>query len=231
MPRLTATFRVSLSSPLFVNRPPWREGVRTIQELGYATANDSDIEIRLLEIDHAMTRVDRDENILYGPIQVVPRMRVSVSRFEPAEPPSIRRVPEGERSSRGQANYFHERILIYRNLALQTLRRLLRFFRYRQAHTLLHNPTGTDFDNPKWADETGQEVPSSVHLLEGSLYGIELEEEVGIQALASADDPALQQALAEPPIQPELYEQLLSDARAALFQEPIPLSTYRPTCA
>jgi len=64
-------------------------------------------------------------------------VRVSVSRFEPAEPPSMRCVPEGERNSRDQANYFHERILIYRNMALETLRRFLRFFKYRQAYALL----------------------------------------------------------------------------------------------
>jgi hypothetical protein len=165
-----------------------------------------------------MTTLDRDGNILYGPIWVVPRMRVSVSRFEPAEPPSMRREPEGGRNSRDQANYFHERILIYRNMALEALRRLLRFFKYRQAHALLRDPIGEDLDNPKWTDGTGQEVPSGISFHEASLYGIELDEEVGIQALASTDDPMLQQALAEPPIQPELYEQLLSDARAALFQ-------------
>ena len=36
--------------------------------------------------------------------------------------------------------------------------------------------------------------------------------------MTAAADPALQQALAESPIEPELYEQLLSDTRAALFQ-------------
>jgi hypothetical protein len=70
-----------------------------------------------------------------------------------------------------------------------------------------------------WTDETGQELQTGITpLRELSLYGIELDDEVGIKALAAADDSALQQALADPPIEPELYEELLSDARAALFQ-------------
>jgi len=108
--------------------------------------------------------------------------------------------------------------LIYRKVAIEALCRFLRFFKYRQAHALLRDIIGEDLDNPGWTDDTGQEVPSGVHFRELSLYGIELDDEVGIQALAGADDPALQQALAEPPIEPELYEELLSDARAALFQ-------------
>jgi hypothetical protein len=87
MARLTATFNVSLESPLFVNRPARQEGVRTIQELRYATTiDDSDVEIVLLEVYHAMTIVDHDENTLYGPIWGVPQVRVSVSRTETDEP-------------------------------------------------------------------------------------------------------------------------------------------------
>ena len=51
-----------------------------------------------------------------------------------------------------------------------------------------------------------------------SVGGIEIDDEVGVKALAATDDAALLQALAEPPIEPELYEELLSDAHGALFQ-------------
>jgi hypothetical protein len=212
MPRLTATFDVSLPSPLFVNRP-------ARQALRYATTiDDSDVAIALLEVHHAMEIVDRDENILYGPIWAVPRVRVSVSRSELVEPPPLRRTSEGGRDFRDRAHYFHERVLMYRKVALEALRRLPRFCRYRQAHALLRDAIGEDLANPTWTDEAGQEVPSGVHFAERSFYGIELDGEVGLRALASADDPVLQQVLAEPPIEPELYEELLSDARAALFQ-------------
>jgi hypothetical protein len=212
MPRLTATFNVSLGSPLFVNRP-------ARQELRYATTiDDSDVEIALVEAYHAMTIMDRGGNILRGPIWVVPRVQVLVSRTETVELPAIPPTPEGGRNFRDRSPYFHERILIYRKVALEALCRFLRFFKYRQAHALLRDPIGEDLDNPKWTDDTGQEVPSGIHFLEASLYGIELDDDVGIHALASTDDPALQQALNEPPLEPELYEELLSDARAALFQ-------------
>jgi hypothetical protein len=127
-------------------------------------------------------------------------------------------TPEGGRNFCDRAPYFHEHILLYRKVALEALCRFLRFFKYRQVHALLRDPIGEDLDNPTWTDDTGQEVPSGVHLVEASLYGIELDDDVGIHALAAPDDPALQQALADPPIEPELYEELLSDARAALFQ-------------
>ena len=61
-------------------------------------------------------------------------------------------------------------------------------------------------------------MPSGIHFREVSLYGIALDDDVGVHALAGTDDSALQQALTEPPLEPELYEELLSDARAALFQ-------------
>jgi hypothetical protein len=219
MLRLTATFKVSLASPLFINRPPRQEGLRTIPPLRYDTRiDDSDVEIALLEIHHAMTIVDRGENILRGPIWVVPRVQVSVSRTETAEPPAIPPMPEGGRNFCDRAPYCHEHILLYRKVALEALCRFLRFFKYRQVHALLRDPIGEDLDNPTWTDDTGQEVLSGVHLVEASLYGIELDDDVGIHALAAIDDPALQQALADPPIEPELYEELLSDARAALFQ-------------
>jgi len=145
-------------------------------------------------------------------------VQVSVSRTETAEPPAIPSTPEGGRNLRDRAPYFHERILIYRKVALEALCRFLRFFKYRQAHALLRDPISEDLDNPKWTDDTGQEVPSGVHFIEASLYGIELDDDVGIHALAGTDDSALQHALAELPIEPQLYEELLSDARAALFQ-------------
>jgi hypothetical protein len=114
---------------------------------------------------------------------------VSVSRSETVEPPPILRTLEGEND---RAAYFRERIDIYQKLALEALRRFLRFFKYRQAHGLLRDPIGQDLDNPKWTDETGQEVPSGVDFRTFSLNGIELDDDVGIQALAIADDPALQ---------------------------------------
>jgi hypothetical protein len=111
MLRLTATFKVSLASPLFVNRPPRQEGVCTIQALRYPVRiDDSDVEIALVEAYHAMTVMDRGENILRGPIWVVPRVQVLVSRTETVQPPAIPPTPEGGRNFCDRAPYFHERI-------------------------------------------------------------------------------------------------------------------------
>jgi hypothetical protein len=219
MLRLTAIFKVSLSSLLFVNRPPWQEGVRTIPPLRYDTRiDDSDVEIALLEIHHAMTKSDRS-------IWAVAEVRISVSRSETVDPPPIQRTAQGGRDFSNRWSYFQERDPIYRGAAIKALHRLVCFFKYRQAHALLRDTPLADlmsdlqWTNEMWTDETGQEFPSgSSPLGVLSLYGIELDEEVGVRALAAAADPALQQALAEPPIQPELYEELLSDAKAALFQ-------------
>jgi hypothetical protein len=69
MLRLTKTFKVSLASPLFVDRPPRQEGVRTLQELRYpARIDNSDIEIALVGGYHAMTIMDHGGNLLRGPI-------------------------------------------------------------------------------------------------------------------------------------------------------------------
>jgi hypothetical protein len=231
MLRLTATFKVSLASPLFVNRPPRQEGVRRYP----VRIDDSDVEIAFMEAYHAMTIMDRDGNIRHGPIWVVPRVQVSVSRSETVEPPPIQHTASGQRDLRNQWPYFEERDTIYRGAAIEALRRLVCFFKYRQAHALLRyrQAPGLRHDNSlvefmsdlqwtdeTWTDETGQELPRGIDpRRELSFYRIELDDEVGIKALAAADDAALQQALTKPPIEPELYEQLLSDARAALFQE------------
>jgi hypothetical protein len=214
MLRLTATFEVSLSSPLFVNRPPWQEGVRTIQELRYAAIlDDWHVEIVLLDAHHRMTNNDRTLCIW-----AVPKIRLLVSHPQMVEPPTSRYLPEGGRDSADRFSYFSMRVDDYTKIALKALSRFLRFFKYRQAHALLREPTDEDLSSPDWTDENGQEVLSNAIFLTMSLGGIELEDEVGVRALAAADDPMLQQALTEPLIEPELYEELLSDARAALFQ-------------
>jgi hypothetical protein len=228
MLRLTATFKVSLANPLYINRPPQQEGVRTIQELRFPVRiDDCDVEIALVEVHHAMTGGGRT-------IWAVSEVRVSISRSETLEPSPIQRTAQGRRDFCDRWPYFQERDAIYRGAAIKVLRRLVCFFKYRQAHALLRyrqapglrrDDSLVDFmsdlqwTDETWTDETGQQLPSGIApLRELSLYGIELDDEVGIQALAAADDPALQQALAEPPLEPELYEELLSDARAALFQ-------------
>jgi hypothetical protein len=167
-------------------------------------------------------------------IWAVPEVRVSVSRSEAVDPPPIQRTAQGGRDFRDRWSYFQERDAIYRRAAIEALRRLVCFFKYRQAHALLRYRQEPDLrrDNSlvdfmsdlqwideTWTDETGQELPNGIDpLRELFLYGVELDEEVGVRALAAAADPALQQALAEPPIQPELYEELLSDAQASFFQ-------------
>ncbi len=228
MVRLTATFQVALASPLFVNRPPQQAGVRTLQALRYPIRIDeSEVEVALVEIHHAMTEDDRT-------IWAVPHVRVSVSQSETVAPPPVQRTAQGGRDFRDRRAYFRERDAIYRGAAIKALHRLVRFFKYRQAHALLRyrqapalrrHDSLADFMNDlqwtdeTWTDETGQEFPSgSDPLREFSIYGIELDNEVGMKALVAADEPALQQALTETPLEPEPYEELLSDARAALFQ-------------
>jgi hypothetical protein len=219
MLRLTATFKVSLANPLYINRLSQQERVRTIPPLRYDTRiDDSDVEVALLEIHPAMRQGDRT-------IWAVPEVRVSVSRSETVDPPPIQRTAQGGRDFRDRWSYFQERDPIYRGAAIEALHRLVCFFKYKQAHVLLRDAPLADlmsnlqWTNEMWTDDTRQEFPSgSSPLRVLSLYGIELDEEVGVRGLAAADDLSLQQALAEPPIEPELYEELLSDARAALFQ-------------
>jgi hypothetical protein len=102
MPRLTTTFKVSLASPLFIDRPPQQEGVRTTQELRYpARIDDCDVEIALVDIHHAMTADGRT-------ILAVPQVRVSVSRSETVEPPPIQYTALGGRDFRDRWPYFRE---------------------------------------------------------------------------------------------------------------------------
>jgi hypothetical protein len=133
MLRLTATFKVSLASPLFVNRPPQQEGVRTIPPLRYDTRIDeSDVEIVLLEIHHAMTEGERT-------IWAVPEVCVSVTRSETVDPPPIQRTAQCGRDFFDRWSYFQERDPIYRGAAIEALHRLVCFFKYRQAHALLRD--------------------------------------------------------------------------------------------
>jgi hypothetical protein len=119
MLRLTTTCKVSLANPLYINRPPQQQRVRTIPPLRYDTRiDDSDVEIALLEIHPAMTKGDRT-------IWAVPEVRVSVSRSETVDPPPIQRTAQGGRDLRNRWPYFQERDAIYRGAAIEALRRLV----------------------------------------------------------------------------------------------------------
>jgi hypothetical protein len=79
-------------------------------------------------------------------------------------------------------NYPAEKSVIF-------LCRSLRFFKYKQAHALLREPTAENLNNPDWRDESGRLIETRINI--HIPPHIELDNEIGVKPLDAADDPLL----------------------------------------
>jgi hypothetical protein len=209
MNRLIAKFDVELPSYLIVNRPE-------IDRLQYETRiGVFDVEILLIPRGGARSKRSDEEHWSF----CISRALISVARDEQVEPPPPQITKEGNIDYTVQDSYFEERLLAYQEVAAAVVNRVILFFKYK-----LHNPflreletRDQELQNPEWTDETGREVGKGIqtfiaHRVPGLGYS-----SFGIRKLKRTDDAELEQAL-KTPVGPELYEELLSDAQAAVFQ-------------
>ena len=209
MRQLVARFDIQLSDYLLVNRPEE-------DKLRYETRiNDFDVEILLISDGGFRAKQAGEEHFSF----CISRALISVARNEQIAPPPVCSTDHGQKDYSVQSSYFEERLPKYQNIALEVLKRIILFFKYRLHNPLLREPGLFDkcFLNPKWVDETGQEVGKGpLKSIASAIPGLS-SSSFGVRKLITRDDCKLQRAL-QTQVRPELHEEFLSDAQEAIFQ-------------
>lgn len=120
-------------------------------------------------------------------------------------------------------HYFADRTDIYAQAAINVLNKLLRFFKYKLGNPSLHDVSLNNhagFDNPEWEDCNGTKIDPGFNTNSGSRAGgITYYNFLGIKSYnKNVHGTSLQQAL-RILHEPELFEEILSDARTAIVQD------------
>lgn len=146
-------------------------------------------------------------------------VHLEVSRLEEHAPPPVVPNARGMLDYSIQLPYFQPRIEQYGLVACEIVNRILRFFKYElnTPNILEFHADEECFQNAKWTDENGTlaGIGPSVGVATAipGLWG-----ELGVKKLTFGDSQKLQEALANS-IEPSLFEQILADARTALFEQ------------
>ena len=146
------------------------------------------------------------------------RALVSVAKEETEDPPPVIPDENGRRDYTVQAEYFRDRVEEYGLIGQEALNRLIRFFKYKLKTPFLQEfpPGHYSFKNATWTDSSGKTVGKATIAL--VLIGTPgLRGRLGVQKLRPESAMSIQAALDEP-IEPALYEEILSDAQTTLFE-------------
>ncbi len=208
MGRLIAKATVQLPSYFIVYRPEE-------DEMNYhVKIDDLDVELRLVADEYGKFQKGRDEEYWTTGISEI---EVSVARDEVEMPPQPAITERGGKDYTVQEKYFEKRLKEYTNVAVEAVNRVIRFFKFELRNALLQEISvhDNDFRNIEWFDETGEVVS-----YEGLYYFVQpvpgLHPPLNSKRFTRDEDANLQKAL-DIPIIPTLYEEILSDAQSAIF--------------
>lgn len=203
MARLTAKYDLNLKKGQFlINRP------QTENLVFKSRIDDFDVELYLCrDTRRGAASVEGNE---YWPTS---KIRIVVGRNEDIEPP-LPKLVNGKRRFEGLLPYYDERLSAYREAALGAANRAILFFKYK-----LHNPnlsmlSKRDILTPSWSVDGGEEFSP---IIEGHSPLYNHNPGFGIEHLSPQHDSDLENAL-QIPIDPELSEELMSDAQSAVLQ-------------
>ncbi len=178
------------------------------------TIDGFDITIRLQCDSSVRSKEKDDEYSTY----VLDRATVTVAKDEVEAPPEVIPDGQGRRDYRVQSEYFKGRIKEYGSVAREALNRLIRFFKFQlytpyiQEFPEKHNA----FQNAEWTDSEGREAgKGGVSFIVKGIPG--QWGQLGVQKLRLEDKESLNAAL-QKPFQPQLHEEIISDAQTALFE-------------
>ncbi len=144
---------------------------------------------------------------------------LQVAGEEPEEPPRAMPDDKGRIDYTKNIEFYGERAEKYRDAARSCVNRLIRFFKYRLKTPFLKElpPFDNSFVIEQWTDQLGHVLHKGPYIytvkMTPGLWG-----GIGVGKLDPSSIPLLQQAIIQP-IQPELYEQVLSDAQTAIFED------------
>lgn len=202
MERLVAGFAITLAAPILVND---REGaIHT-----FKVAHDAyQVEVTWGKEDvPSSIRKPGSRRPCYG----ISRLNISVSHPE-TEP-----YPEGVDA---RYSYIEPRLEAYASVAANVTNRLIKYFKFTLGNPLLQEIATLDLkvSDPEWTDENGNPLPRALSIIRSQLpVGLAHLPAFGIRAFTPAQSHELEKALQADSAY-EVYEELLADARAALFQ-------------
>jgi hypothetical protein len=209
MSRLTACFTIPLAQ-CFYAKGEEREF------LYKTTIDDFDIEIRLPPEELGRKcKPANDSEFTYCITELI--VRVSKTLVDDIPPVIITGVTQDYTL---RAKFFMENSDQFRKVAEASLRKVIRYFKFK-----LHQPLLEEFPDyrqcfytPIWRDENGNEIRTGWEIFSETPRPGMSSYDFGVAKLTTANDPELGRAIEEE-IVPELYEEILSDAQSAIFQE------------
>lgn len=209
MYRLAAKFDIQLPSALLIQRD---ESEKICYEI---PIENFDVEVSLTPFEKGDKQKHKDEQYYsFG----ITRVFIKVTGNEEVEPPPVTLTKEGGKDYSHQALYCLERAPKYQKIALTAVNRLIRYFKYELQNPLLYELFLHDkqFSTPEWFDQNGEEIGKYVHIRVESIPGL-MPNSYSAKKLTKKDDERLKKALQEDKTY-ELYDEILSDAQAAIFQ-------------
>lgn len=201
--KLTANFTVKLSNPFFLSGP-----VRDISFRINLDGFQDEVTLIRMERGHEY-KIPEEE----WPTYCVDKIIFSVTGEEDVALPA--------KYNPKIAEYFDKRIEKYVDHATLIVKKIIIFFKYELRNPLL-NPDELDIsglNNPTWTDESGKEIdPYRRCFVVERIAGFAPEERYGSHPLGHKDLTRLKKYF-EDTREIELYEELLSDAQAAILQK------------
>ncbi len=174
---------------------------------------DFDVTLTIAPVEGARSKKKRERLWTY----IADELSVSVARDEPTGPPDILAVPGGGRDFTSRVPYFDSRLPGYRRAALDVLDGAILFLKYELHQPLLRNigEHSDQLSGPVWTDDQGQEIDPGVRTFVLGVVSGE-RSEFGVVKFEAKHDKPFGAALTKSR-SPKLYEEILSDAQAAVF--------------
>jgi hypothetical protein len=208
MKKITAKYNIVLDSFILVKR-------QNFNELNYRfSINGYDILMQLLPAtDSGYSQKSGERSKSFK----VRRINIYVSCLHKDNIPPIINLKNGRDLSL-RTKYFGKLEEKYRIVVKESFNRFISFFKYvlNQPFLTLFNENHLAFNNPTWLDENGKQIEAGIIHLSSSLHMPEKFVKTGIIEFTSKHDKAFINKLLNP-VKPKLYQELLSDARAAFF--------------
>ncbi len=209
MSKLFAHFEVDLPGQCLVTWPEDQD-IRLDCAIG-----EFDVAMQLVVDSSERAKKTNDAHWTY----VLRRVLVSISKDEVELPSAVIPDDKGRKDYTIQAAYFDQRIEQYGDVACKAINRLIRFFKFHlKTPFLMELPSQHRvFQNAKWTDHLGNIVGKGpVVFVSNGVPG--RMGQLGVLKLGPESLEPLEKALQEP-LEPKLYEEILSDAQTALFEK------------
>lgn len=208
MYKLTANYKIELPQGLRVKRAE-------TDSLCYNTSIDGFDAVLILNRNKKATIKEPDE---IHETLFVTSIDVSVSHYEDTSPPALSLNKKGEFNLADRAPWFQEKEDKFRRVAVKVINRLVRFFKYKMSTPRIHefDIHDTVFNNPKWTNSKGDELPPGIITVVASTPLPSGPELLGERDFTEDEDEKLTYTL-QNDLNIETYNEFLSDAQTSIL--------------